>query len=96
MDELAAQIKMEFDFEREASVMDAIRGHLKGQGALRNIDVPRSIPGLTSKRLLVMSYIDGVQARAPSVHLPAMLHDAAQLHAHLRNQVVSKVFVKHP
>lgn len=44
--------------------MDTIRGHLKGQGALKHIEVPRSIPGLTTKRLLVMSFIDGVQARA--------------------------------
>ena len=64
VDELAAQIKLEFDFEREARIMDTIRGHLRGQGALKNIEVPRSIPGLTTKRLLVMSFLDGVQARA--------------------------------
>ena len=29
VDELAAQIKLEFDFEREAKVMDAIAEHLK-------------------------------------------------------------------
>ena len=29
VDELAAQIKLEFDFEREARVMDSIAEHLK-------------------------------------------------------------------
>lgn len=29
VDELAAQIKLEFDFEREAQVMDSIAEHLK-------------------------------------------------------------------
>lgn len=29
VDELAAQIKLEFDFEREAKVMDSIAEHLK-------------------------------------------------------------------
>ena len=29
VDELAAQIKLEFDFEREARVMDSIADHLK-------------------------------------------------------------------
>ena len=63
MDELAKQIKLEFDFEREARIMDTIRGHLKGQGALKHIEIPASIPGLTTKRLLVMSFIDGIQVR---------------------------------
>ena len=31
VDELAAQIKLEFDFEREAKVMDSIAEHLKVQ-----------------------------------------------------------------
>ena len=29
VDELAKQIRMEFDFEREAHVMDTISGHMK-------------------------------------------------------------------
>ena len=59
VDELAAQVRLEFDFKREAEVMDTIRGNLrdlKGQ-----VEVPASIPGLVTKQLLVMSYIDGEQ-----------------------------------
>ncbi len=61
VDELAKQIKLEFDFEREARIMDTIRGHLRKRGGLKNIEIPNSVPGLTTKRLLVMSFIDGVQ-----------------------------------
>ena len=34
---------------------------LQAQGALKRIDIPCSIPGLTTRRLLVMSFIDGLQ-----------------------------------
>jgi hypothetical protein len=61
VDELAKQIRMEFDFTREAAVMDAIGGHLRAQGVGNRIMVPSSVPGLTTQRLLVMSYIDGLQ-----------------------------------
>ena len=33
----------------------------QAQGALKRIDIPSSIPGLTTQRLLVMSFIDGLQ-----------------------------------
>jgi len=59
VDELADQIRMEFFFRREASVMDAISGHLKGtQGRIR---VPKSVKGLVTERALVMDFIDGIQ-----------------------------------
>lgn len=61
VDELFKQIRLEFDFEREAKVMDTIGGHLRAQGVSDRIIVPSSVPGLTSKRLLVMSFIDGIQ-----------------------------------
>ncbi len=35
VDELAKQIRMEFDFEREAAVMDAIGGHLRVRARCR-------------------------------------------------------------
>ena len=39
VDELAAQIKLEFDFEREAKVMDSIAEHLKVRTAARSQSV---------------------------------------------------------
>ena len=114
---MAKQIKLEFDFEREARVMDTIRGHFKvrtlhhvthwwaagqpdllgveavfehssmqrdsravpqAQGALKRIDIPCSIPGLTTKRLLVMSFIDGLQVTA-SICQNCIAHDRTLL-----------------
>lgn len=58
VDELSSQIRGEFDFEREARVMNRI-----GRG-LRNanspIAVPRSVPGLVSRTALVMERLPGV------------------------------------
>ncbi len=36
---------------------------VQAQGVGNRIQVPSSVPGLTTQRLLVMSYIDGLQAR---------------------------------
>ncbi|KAL6759162.1 hypothetical protein V8C86DRAFT_2580560 [Haematococcus lacustris] len=58
VDELNKQIKLEFDFAREARVMDRIAQHLAPLSS--RITVPRSVPGLVSKRLLVMQFIEGV------------------------------------
>lgn len=58
VDELATQIRLEFNFRREASIMDQIADHLaplKGK-----VVVPRSVPGLVSDRLLVMEFLEGV------------------------------------
>jgi predicted unusual protein kinase regulating ubiquinone biosynthesis (AarF/ABC1/UbiB family) len=58
VDELAAQVALEFDFRREARVMDAVARQFEGLGA--RVAVPRSVPALTTPRLLTMSFLDGV------------------------------------
>lgn len=54
--ELKKQIRLEFDFENEARGMLAIRRSLRH---LRGISVPGVIPGLVSKSLLVMTFVEG-------------------------------------
>ncbi len=58
VDELAKQIRLEFDFRREARIMDAVARHFEGQSD--KIVVPRSVPTMVTPRLLVMNYLDGV------------------------------------
>lgn len=55
--ELSQQIKMEFDFVAEARGMTEIKHALKD---MKSVAVPDAIPGLVSRRLLVMTYLDGV------------------------------------
>lgn len=55
--ELSRQLAMEFDFEAEARGMAEIRHALR---KIREVSVPEAIPGLVSRRLLVMTYLDGV------------------------------------
>ncbi len=52
----------------QSSQQPDIRAVTQAQGALKRIDIPCSIPGLTTKRLLVMSFIDGLQVtdKAPA------------------------------
>lgn len=59
VDELQRQISLEFDFLREARVMDTVADHLKRMSG--RVTVPRSVHGLVSRRLLVMQYVEGVQ-----------------------------------
>jgi predicted unusual protein kinase regulating ubiquinone biosynthesis (AarF/ABC1/UbiB family) len=58
VDELAKQIRLEFDFRREARVMDAVARQFEGLGG--RIRVPRSVPSMVTPRLLTMSFLDGV------------------------------------
>jgi predicted unusual protein kinase regulating ubiquinone biosynthesis (AarF/ABC1/UbiB family) len=58
VDELAKQIKLEFDFSREARIMNAVAKQFDGLN--HKIVVPRSIPALVTQRLLVMDFIDGI------------------------------------
>lgn len=44
VDELAAQIKLEFDFEREAKVMDSIAEHLKVGNIPHRLLVSHPVP----------------------------------------------------
>ena len=94
--ELDAQVALEFDFEREARVMDAIAGHidaalnerkgkkgrrwwLLGRGRRRrassssaNVVVPRSGPGLVTRRVLTMGFVDGVPLTRLEGHVSRM------------------------
>ena len=56
VDELAAQVSLEFDFAREAWVQDRVGERLRPLG----VRVPRSIPALSTPRLLAMEFLDGV------------------------------------
>ncbi|GLC33499.1 hypothetical protein PLESTB_000081700 [Pleodorina starrii] len=58
VDELNKQIRLEFDFTREARVMDTIAEHLRPQTA--RLQIPRSVGGLVTRRALVMSFVEGV------------------------------------
>ena len=58
VDELAKQIKLEFDFSRESRIMNAVAKQFDSLN--HKIVVPRSIPALVTQRLLVMDFIDGI------------------------------------
>lgn len=58
IDELARQIRLEFDFKREARIMDAVARQFEGLG--HKIQVPRSVPSMVTPRLLVMDFLEGV------------------------------------
>ncbi|KAG2426342.1 hypothetical protein HXX76_013099 [Chlamydomonas incerta] len=58
VDELNKQIRLEFDFTREARVMDTIAEHLAPISA--RLQVPRTVGGLVTRRALVMSFLEGV------------------------------------
>jgi len=124
VDELRTQIAYEFDFAREARVMDTIAMHLSVgvsgggggggvAGAVRaalgapwrllsagpacllgrggggggsivsspaRVRVPRSVPGLVTRRVLAMEYVEGVpllQLAGRVQHLPAWQREAA-------------------
>ncbi|XP_021908897.1 uncharacterized aarF domain-containing protein kinase 1-like isoform X3 [Carica papaya] len=55
-----AQIGYEFDFTREASAMERIRHFLYENNKKSPVMVPRVVPNLVTRRVLVMEYIDGI------------------------------------
>lgn len=57
--ELEEQLQDEFDFTAEANGMDRIADALERGGRRPVVLVPRSIPGLTSKRVLCMDFVPG-------------------------------------
>ena len=61
VNELRKQIEFEFDFTREARVMDAI--YMALQPISKRVAVPQSIPGLVTKQMLIMSYMEGIPLR---------------------------------
>ena len=92
VDELDAQVALEFDFEREARVMDAIAGHIdaalnnngnkkkgsrkkkkrKSSASTASVVVPRSVPGLVTRRVLTMGFVDGVPLTRLEGHVSRM------------------------
>ncbi|KVI06224.1 hypothetical protein Ccrd_015435 [Cynara cardunculus var. scolymus] len=57
----SARIGYEFDFKREADAMERIRSFLSENNRKTVVKVPRVIRGVvTSRRVLVMEYIDGI------------------------------------
>jgi len=58
VDELSSQIRGEFDFGREARVMNKIGKGLRAANS--PIAVPRSVPGLVARTALVMERLPGV------------------------------------
>ncbi|KAI0557399.1 Protein kinase-like protein [Gracilaria domingensis] len=55
--ELSRQLAFEFDFKNEARNMAEIRYALR---KVKQVSVPEAIPGLVSRRLLVMTFLDGI------------------------------------
>ncbi|KAK9867341.1 hypothetical protein WJX84_005086 [Apatococcus fuscideae] len=58
VDELAAQVRLEFDFVREARLMTRIRDHLRDLRSM--VQIPTPIVEMLTERLLVMSFLDGL------------------------------------
>jgi predicted unusual protein kinase regulating ubiquinone biosynthesis (AarF/ABC1/UbiB family) len=59
-DEFDQQIPMEFDFVRESEAMTVIAENLAKAG-IRDVVIPRVIPGLATRRSITMTFIDGVR-----------------------------------
>jgi predicted unusual protein kinase regulating ubiquinone biosynthesis (AarF/ABC1/UbiB family) len=60
--EMERQIPGEFDFLSEAVAMTLVADNMAAAGLSGDIVVPRAIPGLVSRRALVMTYVDGLRA----------------------------------
>eukprot|EP00250_Pteridium_aquilinum_P017177 c23492_g1_i1 orf=528-2114(+) len=61
VDELEEQVGLEFDFQREAKSMDRIADSFSAYSKRKPapVQVPRSIPGLVTRRILIMQFIEG-------------------------------------
>lgn len=60
VDDLATTLRAELDFRREAASMQRFTANLAAASTPHNVVVPRVIDGMTSKRVVVMTYVDGV------------------------------------
>mmetsp|Transcript_126228 Transcript_126228/g.404031 ORF Transcript_126228/g.404031 Transcript_126228/m.404031 type:complete len:634 (+) Transcript_126228:84-1985(+) len=58
--ELEEQLQEEFDFVAEADAMDRMGAALQRGGRRPPVLIPRSVPGLCSKRVLCMDFVPGV------------------------------------
>jgi len=80
VDELATQIRKEFDFRLEAAAQDAVGDSLRAEMGPARISVPRTIPGLVTPRVLVMEFVEGVplhRVAGTAPGLPAAVRRAA-------------------
>ena len=57
LDEMAETVGKEFDFEREARLMETVRQRLEVSNT--DVKIPKPIQPLTSTRLLVMKRMQG-------------------------------------
>ena len=60
VDDLATTLRAELDFRREALSMTRFAANLAAASPPHNVVVPRVIDGMTTKRVLVMTFVDGV------------------------------------
>eukprot|EP00250_Pteridium_aquilinum_P004612 c14821_g1_i2 orf=544-2046(+) len=62
INELEEQVGLEFDFEREARSMDRIADSFSAYGQQKRapVQVPRSIPNLVTRQVLIMDFIEGI------------------------------------
>jgi cytochrome P450/predicted unusual protein kinase regulating ubiquinone biosynthesis (AarF/ABC1/UbiB family) len=59
VEEIAEFVELELDFEREARSTERVRAALAGDPTVR---VPRVVDELTTRKLLVLEYLDGIKA----------------------------------
>jgi len=86
VDELAAQVNLEFDFQREAGVQDQLAARLKPLG----VRVPRSIPALSTPRLLTMEFLDGVPLSQAMDH-PILRSMPASMQSNFKRKFLGQI-----
>ncbi len=59
LDELYRQIMSEFDYCREAGSLERVRRNMLSSPFSKSVKIPKPIPGLCSKELLVMELLEG-------------------------------------
>ena len=59
LDELYRQIMLEFDYEREADCLNRVRTNMIKSPFSKSVKVPKPLPKLCSKELLVMELLEG-------------------------------------
>jgi aarF domain-containing kinase len=59
LDEFEQQFLMEFDFEREAWALETIHNNIAND--FPDVIIPRPIPGLVKKNIMVMDFVPGVK-----------------------------------
>ncbi|HVV36966.1 MAG TPA: AarF/UbiB family protein [Acidimicrobiales bacterium] len=60
VDDLATTLRAELDFRGEAASIERFAANLATTPAAHKVVVPRVVDGMVSKRVLVMTYVDGV------------------------------------